>query len=578
MTSLARNILAWLFRHLIALGLILLILIVGRYALPPAVDWARAQIEAARSLPARRSAIAEAQARFEAWAGTRRAAAAAAGAKLAAMPEARLRARRGEIDPAIARQRRDRLGGTRLALAAAGGDGERIFGHYRAGAEIALLERERRLIDALLAVRTTEARQASLQARRRAAVERLRASHARWQAANARADALNRRPLAGPRNFVCRTARPVAGCDNYRALTAARAEREAALAANRQAQRTIAAVDRASAALRGAAVAAEDVAGLFEAQRRALAAQRAELESAGRDNWILWIRRPVLEMLPTALLILAGVIFAPLLAKGFLYFAVAPLASRRAPIRLLAGERGEAAIEGAASAVSQRVAVDRHRELLLVPEAVQSTPHHAAKRTQWLLSWRMPLSSVASGMVALLRIRSAEPDFVLASATRDPLAEIALVAVADGSAMVLRPRALRGVVQPLGRPMRITRHWRLAHLSAWLTLQFRYLVFHGPCTLIVQGTRGVRLEAAGPGRGVNQAATIGFSAGLDYAVRRSEAFGAYLIGRQELFNDSFASAGGWYLYEEMPREGEARGLWGRGLRGLGDAFLKVFGL
>ena len=170
------------------------------------------------------------------------------------------------------------------------------------------------------------------------------------------------------------------------------------------------------------------------------------------------------------------------------------------------------------------------------------------------------------------------PDFILVSATRDPIAEIALIDVPEGSAMVLRPRALRGLVQPIGRPARITRHWRLAHLSAWLTLQFRYLAFHGPCTLIVQGTRGVRLEPAGPGRGVNQAATIGFSAGLAYSVRRSEAFGAYLVGRQELFNDSFESAGGVYLYEEMPRAGEPRGLWGRGVRGLGDAFLKVFGL
>jgi hypothetical protein len=143
---------------------------------------------------------------------------------------------------------------------------------------------------------------------------------------------------------------------------------------------------------------------------------------------------------------------------------------------------------------------------------------------------------------------------------------------------VLRPRSLRGIVQPTGRPIVITRHWRLAHLSAWLTFQFRYLVFHGPCSLIVEGTRGVRLERAGAGRGINQAATIGFSAGLAYSVRRSEAFGAYLMGRQELFNDSFEDGDGYYLYEEMPREGARTGLWGRGLTGLGDAALKVFGI
>ncbi|MCK7502947.1 MAG: hypothetical protein MZV70_01815 [Desulfobacterales bacterium] len=32
----------------------------------------------------------------------------------------------------------------------------------------------------------------------------------------------------------------------------------------------------------------------------------------------------------------------------------------------------------------------------------------------------------------------------------------------------------------MDRPMQITRHWRLGSLSAWLTLQLRYIVFHGP--------------------------------------------------------------------------------------------------
>ena len=50
------------------------------------------------------------------------------------------------------------------------------------------------------------------------------------------------------------------------------------------------------------------------------------------------------------------------------------------------------------------------------------------------------------------------------------------------------------------------------------------------------------------------------------------------MGRQELFNDSFESASGYYLYEQMPRAGERGGLWGRGIKGLGDALLKVVGL
>ena len=48
------------------------------------------------------------------------------------------------------------------------------------------------------------------------------------------------------------------------------------------------------------------------------------------------------------------------------------------------------------------------------------------------------------------------------------------------------------MLKPAGAPANITRHWRLASLHAWLTLQLRYLVFHGPCQLLLKGCRGVR--------------------------------------------------------------------------------------
>ena len=575
MANLGRVILMWVLRHLLALLLILLILIVGRYVVPPAAEWLEGQIEASRSLSAQQSAYAEAHDRFDAWSRTRTAQVQASTAALSRAPETRLRARRAEIGAQIGELRPLRLGSGALALAAASGDSDRVFNHLRAGAEISLLEREWRYIDALLAVQgAAEDRQA----RRRMALSEVQQSYLVWRAADERFRALNRRPLAQARNFLCENARPNVGCEHYRAMVAARTERDAALAANQRARQTIAAIDRLAAT----EAAAEDVSAALAPHTRALTRQVEALDQAAGRNWILWVRKPLLETLPTALAILAGVVLGPLLIKVLLYFFIAPLAARRPPIRIAPSDDGEARLETAESAVSQRVNLEQGQELLVVPEAIQSTPHDADKATQWLLSWSMPLSSLASGMVALVRIRSRHSDFVLASATGDPLAEIALVNIPTGSAMVVRPRALRGLIQPIGRPMRISRHWRLAHLSAWLTLQFRYLVFHGPTTLVVQGTRGVRLEPALSGRGINQAATIGFSAGLAYSVRRSEAFGAYLIGKQELFNDSFESAsggrGGWYLYEEMPREDEKGGLWGRGIRGLGDAVLKLFGL
>ena len=116
------------------------------------------------------------------------------------------------------------------------------------------------------------------------------------------------------------------------------------------------------------------------------------------------------------------------------------------------------------------------------------------------------------------------------SATADPLSEVGVLALPAGCAIVLQPRSLVGVLQPRDRPLRITSHWRLGTLHGWLSLQLRYLVFHGPATLIVKGCRGVRIERAGDGRRINQAATLGFSANLRYSTTRAATFFPYLPG------------------------------------------------
>ncbi len=366
------------------------------------------------------------------------------------------------------------------------------------------------------------------------------------------------------------------GCEYYRALIATRRAMDTAAAQNREARRDIATIDRLRQGLTTAGTVVTDAGAVLEQQQTALADEIGRLEETARANWLITAWRAIAEVLPAALLILAMAFVSPVAVKAMLFFAVAPLAARRPPIRLLPSDRGEVHTV-APSAVSQRVPIEPGQELLVLPEAVQSTPHHAAKRTRWLLSWRIPLSSLASGMVGLTEIRVDTSDTVLVSATGGPLSEIALVCLEAGSALVLRPRALRGLLQDKAAPVRITRLWRFG-LSAWLTLQFRYLIFHGPCTFIVEGARGVRLEPAGAGRGINQAATLGFSAGLAYGVSRTETFGAYLLSRQALFNDSFQSAAGAHLHEEMLMPLRKPGIWSGGLRGAADAALKLVGL
>jgi hypothetical protein len=50
------------------------------------------------------------------------------------------------------------------------------------------------------------------------------------------------------------------------------------------------------------------------------------------------------------------------------------------------------------------------------------------------------------------------------------------------------------------------------------------------------------------------------------------------MGKQELLNDNFSGTPGFYVYEEMPHAGKRTGITGRGLEGLTDSLLKVFGV
>ncbi len=229
------------------------------------------------------------------------------------------------------------------------------------------------------------------------------------------------------------------------------------------------------------------------------------------------------------------------------------------------------------SAVSQPVVLEENQELLVQPEYLQSTSLQARKSTKWLLNARIPFSSLLSGMFMLTRVGPAGAEPVVISATKDPLSEVGVIDLAEGAAFVCQPRSLAGVIQDGRHPIRITRHWRLWSLHAWLTLQLRFLVFHGPGQLVMKGCRGIRIESAGTGRLINQAATLGFSANLDYANTRCETFVSYWAGKEDLFNDLFTGGSGVYVYEEMPDLKRTAGV-GRHLEGFTDAILKIFGV
>ncbi|HEU5468399.1 MAG TPA: hypothetical protein VFU77_03770, partial [Steroidobacteraceae bacterium] len=151
-----------------------------------------------------------------------------------------------------------------------------------------------------------------------------------------------------------------------RAAETARARKSAAVAAlRRQAEQ----LETRRAAL------IQEMAG-FERQ---LDRQRAEFESSPRERAIVAVK----EKLPLALAILAGILLLPVIVKTALYFGVAPLVGRLAPIRILPTTDPPPLPRPARSEVSAALEIAPGEELLVQPDSLQSSSQPAVKRTRW---------------------------------------------------------------------------------------------------------------------------------------------------------------------------------------------------
>ncbi len=327
----------------------------------------------------------------------------------------------------------------------------------------------------------------------------------------------------------------------------------------------------------------EDLRREIEANQQAieqLEHERQEiLSSAGKSpsqRLVLNIR----NVLPTALWTLVGIILAPVLIKTALYFGVAPLISRTQPVVVIPSSGAD--VEVSPSDVSIPVILAPGDEMIVHSDYLQASGAGPGKRTRWLFSWRMPFTSVAAGLYAMVAVHSRENEQtkVTVSPKKDLFDKICDVRIQEGSAMVIYPRSLIAIVMKNGISPRITRHWHVRSLHSWVTFQFRYLVMHGESRILMKGCRGVRAERVETTKPTmqDQLATLGFTANLAYSGIRCETFIDYLLGRDGLFNDRFSDANGFHFTEEVPNPNRKTGLFGRGLEGIIDGFLKAFGI
>lgn len=284
-------------------------------------------------------------------------------------------------------------------------------------------------------------------------------------------------------------------------------------------------------------------------------------------------------------LALASYFFGPTLWSLVMYFGLAALVARGRPIRFTPQVKA-ALPEVGESHVSVQAVLAPGDVLRIKEKFLQASDEGVGKRTRFVLDWRIPFTSLACGLTELVELRNTRQSgnyHVTLSNSTDPHIELVLVNVPAGASLILRPSFLAGVIQGDERPLAIRRRWQLFRWQAWVTGQFRFFEFSGPCRLIIAGSRGVRaerlMESAGqpaPARRTNQDATIGFTPNLSYRPVRAETFWSYYRGMNPLFDDLF-SGEGLFLLQETATPGTAAKA-GKFWASVWNGVLKIFGL
>ena len=326
--------------------------------------------------------------------------------------------------------------------------------------------------------------------------------------------------------------------------------------------------------------------GKIETRLAAVQEEHSAMMSYLERTWNYEVGRAPLR-LPVrwwAMVALAFYFIGPTAGKITLFFFIARWISSRRPVRLV--DRLAILPEVSKSEVASTVSLQLGERLWVKEQFLQASDEGLKRKSRYLLDWTIPFTCFATGLVELIELShsgaSGEEQLTLSN-QRDPHSEVAIVTLAEGAALVLRPSFLAGLITMNGQRPKIRRRWQLFRWQAWVTLQFRFFEFSGPCRLVIAGSRGVRVEQlleredqSVSARRTNQDATMGFTPNLDYQPARAETFWSYYRGMNPLFDDLF-SGKGIFLCQQVAVEGDAkkaRRFWG----GIWGGIMKLFGI
>jgi hypothetical protein len=324
---------------------------------------------------------------------------------------------------------------------------------------------------------------------------------------------------------------------------------------------------------------------LAELDYRLTAVERDLESSAESQSPVAHYLRDAWEQSKWYLLIVLVTFFVgPSIVKLLSFYLLAPILARGKAIKF--SEELVAVPHVRKSEVSTVVNLWPGEVLRVKEGFLQSSDDSLKRKTRFIFDWSIPFTSIACRLTELVELRNGQAGGRLAATLSngdDPHMELSVIEVPDGASIILRPSFLVGVLTKGEDKVEIRRRWTLFRWQAWITLQFRFFEFVGPCRIVVAGSRGVRAEilqdegeGTRPARRTNQLSTIGFTPNLDYLPVRAETFWGYYRDMNPLFDDLFAG-NGLFVLQETSRDSDQTGpkkFWAT----IWNSILKVFGI
>jgi len=269
-------------------------------------------------------------------------------------------------------------------------------------------------------------------------------------------------------------------------------------------------------------------------------------------------------------------LIGPLTWKALWYYAIAPVAGRSPPMNVLPLD-APGTCRSSRSGKIVEVTVEPDTPLLTRMEWLQQYGPNLGKRTRFLLDWRFPFISYASGLREMteVQVKPDQPaDRAVLTSADDPNAYLVALELDNHPGIVLKP----GVVVAVQGAISIHSRWRLNSVHAWISGRLRHILFAGTGTLYLTGHGGVEWHTVDSPVVVEEALVLGYDGRAAFSTARTETFWPYFRDRTSLFDYRFQGGQAFVRQTAAPADARARSNpFMRTIDGLLNAVGKVLG-